>query len=46
MNTVRKNIVIALAAFGIAGASIGVQAQTGVNLAVGVTEFNLRTAAG
>jgi Spy/CpxP family protein refolding chaperone len=29
MNTVRKNIVIVLAAFGIAGASLGVQAQTG-----------------
>lgn len=29
MNTVRKNIVIALAAVGIAGASLGVQAQTG-----------------
>ncbi len=28
MNTVRKNIVIVLAAFGIAGASLGVQAQT------------------
>ncbi|MFC0251510.1 Spy/CpxP family protein refolding chaperone [Massilia consociata] len=28
MNTVRKNIVIALTAFGIAGASLGVQAQT------------------
>ena len=29
MNTVRTNIVIVLAAFGIAGASLGVQAQTG-----------------
>ncbi len=29
MNTVRKNIVIVLTAFGIAGASLGVQAQTG-----------------
>lgn len=28
MNTARKNIVIVLAAFGIAGASLGVQAQT------------------
>lgn len=28
MNTVHKNIVIVLAAFGIAGASLGVQAQT------------------
>ena len=32
MNTVRKNIVIVLAAFGIAGASLGVQAQTGAPL--------------
>ncbi len=28
MNTVRKNVLIALTAFGIAGASLGVQAQT------------------
>ncbi|MBQ5946854.1 Spy/CpxP family protein refolding chaperone [Massilia sp. ST3] len=28
MNTIRKNIVIALTAFGLAGAAIGVQAQT------------------
>ena len=32
MNTVRKNIVIVLAAFGIAGASLGVQAQTAAPL--------------
>ncbi len=29
MNTVRKNVLIVLTAFGIAGASLGVQAQTG-----------------
>lgn len=32
MNTVRKNVLIVLAAFGIAGASLGVQAQTGAPL--------------
>jgi Spy/CpxP family protein refolding chaperone len=32
MNTVRKNVLIVLTAFGIAGASLGVQAQTGAPL--------------
>lgn len=32
MNTVRKHVLIAMTAFGIAGASLGVQAQTGAPL--------------